>query len=224
MRALVVEDYVALRTAVANALKIMGWAVDSSDNGKEGLWYARSNAYDIVILDLMLPGLPGLDMLRSLRADGNEVPVLILTARTDVSERVAGLDAGADDYLAKPFAMSELMARVRSIVRRNGPTRAPAVSIGDLTIDTVHKRVTYLGTTVELSPREFALLEYLATRPGEVVSRTDIWEHVYDFHADCQSNVVDVYIGYLRKKLETGDKPRLIHTKRGYGYLLAQQS
>jgi len=209
---------------VTNALKIMGWAVDSSDNGKEGLWYARSNAYDVVILDLMLPGMLGLDVLRSLRADGNEVPVLILTARTDVKERVAGLDAGADDYLAKPFAMTELMARVRSIVRRNGPTRSPVIAIGDLCIDSVRKGVSYQNMTIELSPREFALLEYLATRAGEVVSRTDIWEHVYDFHADCQSNVVDVYIGYLRKKLEAGNKPRLIHTKRGYGYLLAQQA
>lgn len=224
MRALIVEDYVSLRTAIANALKISGWAVDSSDNGKEGLWYASSNSYDVVILDLMLPGLPGLDLLRRLRSAGNEVPVLILTARSDVQERVAGLDAGADDYLAKPFAMTELMARVRSIVRRNGPTRAPAVSVGDLTIDTVHKQVSYEGTAIDLSPREFALLEYLATRPGEVVSRTDIWEHVYDFHADCQSNVVDVYVGYLRKKLEAGDRPRLIHTKRGYGYLLAKQA
>ena len=209
---------------MTNALKIMGWAVDSSDNGKEGLWYARSNAYDVVILDLMLPGMLGLDVLRSLRADGNEVPVLILTARTDVKERVAGLDAGADDYLAKPFAMTELMARVRSIVRRNGPTRSPVIAIGDLCIDSVRKGVSYQNMTIELSPREFALLEYLATRAGEVVSRTDIWEHVYDFHADCQSNVVDVYIGYLRKKLEAGNKPRLIHTKRGYGYLLAQQA
>lgn len=221
MRGLVVEDYAPLRTAVVNALKTQGWAVDSSDNGREGLWYAQGAVYDVIVLDLMLPDKSGLELLRTLRAGGGESPVLILTARSEINDRVAGLDAGADDYLIKPFAMAELLARVRSIVRRCGPTRAPQAVIGDLVVDTVRRRVTRDGSDIELSPREYALLEYLSTRPGEVVSRTDIWEHVYDFHADCQSNVVDVYVGYLRQKLEAGGRSRLIHTRRGHGYLLA---
>lgn len=221
MRGLVVEDYTPLRSAVVSALKTEGWAVDSSNNGREGLWYAQSAAYDTIILDLMLPDKTGMDVLRELRAGGGESPVLILTARSEVDDRVAGLDAGADDYLIKPFAMTELLARVRSLVRRRGSTRSPHMVIGDLVIDTVRRMVTRDGSNIDLSPREYALLEYLANRPGEIVSRSDIWEHVYDFHADCQSNVVDVYVGYLRKKLEADDRPRLIHTKRGHGYMLA---
>lgn len=221
MRGLVIEDYPPLRTAVVNALKTEGWAVDCSDNGREGLWYAQGTAYDTIILDLMLPDKAGLDVLRELRATGCESPVLILTARSEIDDRVAGLDAGADDYLVKPFAMAELLARVRSITRRHGPTRSPHVNVADIVIDTARRTVTRAGQDIDLTPREYALLEYLATRPGQVVSRTDIWEHVYDFHADCQSNVVDVYVGYLRKKLEAGDKPRLIHTRRGHGYFLA---
>ncbi len=223
MRALVIEDYNPLLTSVTAALVEEGWAVDSADDGTEGLWFAQGTDYDAIILDLMLPGISGLELLQRLRKGGSDSPVLILTARTEVSDRIAGLDSGADDYLTKPFVMAELLARVRALARRRGSTRNPVLVIGDMELDTATRTVRRAGRDVELSPREYMLLRFLADRPEEVVSRDDIWEHVYDFNSDCQSNVVDVYIGYLRKKLEAEGESRIIHTRRGHGYYIADQ-
>jgi DNA-binding response OmpR family regulator len=219
MRVLVVEDYAPVRTAVREGLAENGFAVDVASDGEEGLWLARSNPYDVIVLDLMLPKLDGMGVLRKLRAEGSQVAVLVLTARDQLDDRVKGLDLGADDYLVKPFAFAELLARVRALVRRRYEMRDPTIRVGEVEIDTARREVKRGGEAVALSAREYALLEYLAMRLGQVVTRTDIWEHVYDFHSEAHSNVVDVYIGYLRKKLERDGAPKLIHTRRGQGYL-----
>lgn len=223
MRILLVEDYAPLRRSTAQGLEEAGFAVDAAADGEEGLWYAQSNDYDVIILDLMLPGIDGLTILKRLREAGSTVHVLILTARDTLEDRVKGLNVGADDYLVKPFAFAELLARVRALVRRRYETKNPAIRIGDLEIDTAARMVRRAGETIELTAREYALLEFLAMRAGELVSRTDIWEHVYDFHSSAQSNVVDVYIGYLRHKIEREGRPRLIHTRRGQGYVLEEE-
>lgn len=220
MRILLVEDYEPLRNAVAQGLREAGFAVDVTGDGEEGLWYGLSNDYDAIVLDIMLPGVDGLTILRRLRQKKQTVPILLLTARDRVEDRVCGLDGGADDYLVNPFAFDELLARIRALVRRGYGRKNPIISIGDLKIDTAKRTVSRRGISLSLTAREYALLEYLALRAGEVVSRTDIWEHVYDFHSMAESNVVDVYIGYLRKKIERPEWPRLIHTHRGQGYML----
>jgi DNA-binding response OmpR family regulator len=222
MRVLVIEDYAPLRKAVVQGLEEAGFAVDAASDGEEGLWYARSNPYDVIVLDLMLPGQDGLSILASLRRAGNPVHVLILTARDTLDDRVRGLNVGADDYLIKPFAFEELLARVRALVRRRYETKCPVIRIADLEIDTVTHTVRRGGVGIELTAREYALLEFLAQRAGQPVSRTDIWEHVYEFDSSAQSNVVDVYIGYLRRKIERPHLPRLIHTRRGQGYILGE--
>jgi DNA-binding response OmpR family regulator len=220
MRVLVVEDYAPVRASVCEALEEQGFAVDSAADGEDGLWYAEQNPYDAIVLDLMLPKLDGIAILTRLRAAGKAVPILILTARDDVGDRVAGLDTGADDYLVKPFALAELIARVKALVRRGYDCATPLIKVADLEIDTVRRAVSRAGSAIALSAREYALLEYLAARAGALVTRTEIWEHVYDFRSEIQSNVVDVYIGYLRKKLEHDGQARLIHTRRGQGYVL----
>ena len=220
MRVLVVEDNLPIQKAVAKGLREAGFAVDVSGDGEEGLWYATSNDYDVVVLDLMLPRVDGLTILRRLRADGRSTHVLILTARDTVQDRVLGLDLGADDYLVKPFAFEELLARVRALARRAYSAKNPQLTVDDLRLETSARRVWRGDDEVVLTSREYALLEYLAMRAGEAVSRTDIWEHVYEFNSEADSNVVDVYIGYLRKKVERPDGPALIHTIRGVGYSL----
>ena len=220
MRLLLVEDYPPLRKSVAKGLREAGFAVDVTDQGDEGLWYAMNNDYDVILLDLMLPGMDGMGILQALRQAGRETHVLILTSKDTVSDRVAGLDAGADDYLVKPFAFEELLARVHALVRRGYGRKDPVLCCGSLRIDTAAQRVFNGDAELQLTPREYALLEYLAMRAGEMVSRTDIWEHVYDFHSTAESNVVDVYIGYLRKKIERPGLPQLIRTRRGQGYSL----
>jgi two-component system OmpR family response regulator len=218
MRVLVVEDYAPIQKAVAKGLREAGFAVDATGDGEEGLWYATSNDYDVVVLDLMLPGMDGLSILRRLRAEGRPTHVLILTAKDTVQDRVIGLDLGADDYLVKPFAFDELLARVRALARRAYSAKNPSIAVGDLRIETSARRVWRGDDEISLTPREYALLEYLALRAGEPVSRTDIWEHIYEFTSEADSNVVDVYIGYLRKKIERPGRPPLIHTIRGRGY------
>jgi DNA-binding response OmpR family regulator len=220
MRVLVVEDYPPIRKAVAKALREAGFAVDETGNGEEGLWYATNNEYDVVILDVMLPGIDGLTILKRLRAEGHAAHVLMLTAKDAVPDRVKALDLGADDYLVKPFALDELLARVRALARRAYCVKNPCLEIADLRVETTTQRVWRASEEVQLTAREYALLEYLALRQGEVVSRTEIWEHVYEFKSDADSNVVDVYVGYLRKKIERPPKPILIHTVRGRGYSL----
>jgi two-component system OmpR family response regulator len=222
VRVLVVEDYAPIQKAVAKGLREAGFAVDATGDGEEGLWYATNNDYDVVVLDLMLPGTDGLSILKRLRSEGRATHVLILTAKDTVQDRVKGLDLGADDYLVKPFAFEELLARVRALARRAYSAKSPTLNVGDLRIETAARRVWRGEEEIPLTAREYALLEYLALRAGEAVTRTDIWEHVYEFTSDADSNVVDVYIGYLRKKIERPGRPALIHTVRGVGYSLRE--
>jgi DNA-binding response OmpR family regulator len=200
-------------------LRSSGFAVDASGNGVEGLRMARSVEYDVVILDLGLPGLDGLEVLKQLRGGGNGTHVLILTARDGIEDRVLGLRSGADDYLVKPFAFEELVARVDALVRRRHGVKTPSLKFGSLEIDTAAKMVRVDGQGVELPPREYALLEFLALRKGEVVSRTEIEEHIYDERVDPLSNVVDAAIYALRKKIDPRGLPSFIQTRRGQGYV-----
>ncbi len=220
MRILVVEDYAPLRVAVAEALREDGHSVDASPHGAEGLHLARVHDYDVLVLDLMLPGIDGLEILRRVRAEERPCRVLLVTARDAVPDRVAGLDGGADDYLTKPFAMDELLARVRALMRRRYDQSQPVVTLGHLQVDTARHAVTVDGEAVTFTAREYALLEYLLLRAGQVVTRTEIWEHLYDGQSEATSNVVDVYVGYLRKKIERDGRPRLLTTRRGEGYVL----
>lgn len=220
MRVLVIEDYPPTRKAVVKALREEGHSVDEADNGADGLWRATRGAYDVIVLDLMLPQVDGLQILTRLRAAGSKAHVIVLTARDQVEDRVRGLDSGADDYLAKPFATEELLARVRALLRREYRQKDPVLRVGHVAINTANHEVTVDGEPVEFTAREYALLEYLAMRTGQVVTRTDIWEHLYDDRSNATSNVVDVYIRYLRKKIEREGRPKLIHTRRGEGYLL----
>lgn len=222
MRILVVEDYAPLRVAIVKGLKDAGFSVDACASGKDGKWQAQSGEYDVIVLDLMLPEVDGLSILKELRQSGDEVHVLILTAKDTPMDRIDGLNLGADDYLTKPFVFAELVARVRALLRRKYGEKNPILAIGDLRIDTRSKQVFRGEAEIDLTAKEFALLEFLAFRAREVVSRTDIWNHVYDFHSDSQSNVVDVYISYLRKKIDRPGMQKLIHTRRGQGYLLGE--
>jgi DNA-binding response OmpR family regulator len=224
MRLLLIEDYPPLQKSLANGLREAGFALDTTRDGQEGLWYATSNEYDVIILDLMLPGLNGLDILKKIRAKGLQTHVLILTAKDTVEDRVAGLNFGADDYLIKPFAFEELLARVRALLRRNYREKNPIIRIEDLRIDHASQRLWRGDEEIQLTAREYALLEYFAMRAGETISRSDIWEHVYEFNSSASSNVVDVYIGYLRKKIERPNKQTLIHTVRGRGCRLGAPS
>jgi len=212
-----------LQQSLTKGLREAGFAVDTTRDGVEGLWYATGAEYDVIILDLMLPNMPGLEILKKIRSHGNKAHVLILTAKDTVEDRVEGLDLGADDYLVKPFAFEELLARIRALLRRGYRRKNPKIKIKDLQIDLTAQKVRRGKHEISLTPREYALLEYLAVRSGETVSRTDIWEHLYEFKSSASSNVVDVYIGYLRKKIEQPGKPTLIHTIRGRGYLLGAQ-
>jgi DNA-binding response OmpR family regulator len=224
MRVLVIEDQERLRNWLKKGLKEADFVVDATGDGKEGLWYAEGNAYDVIILDLMLPGLDGLSILRRLREAGREDQVLILTAKDTVPDRVKGLDLGADDYLVKPFAFEELLARIRALVRRAYGQHSPLVEVSGLRIDTAKRQVWRGDQEIELRAMEYKLLEYLARRVGETVSRTQIWEHLYDFDSEATSNVVEVYIGSLRRKLDVPGEKSLIQTRRGLGYVLGAGS
>lgn len=220
MRLLVVEDYAPLRKSISRGLKDAGFAVDSTGDGEEGLWYAQSYEYDALILDVMLPTVDGLTLLRRLREKGQDTHVLILTAKGELEDRLRGLNLGADDYMVKPFAFEELLARVRALVRRAYKAKNPLLRVADLTVDT-RARTAHRGRrALDLTAREYALLEFMALRAGEVVTRSDIWEHLYEQDTSPDSNVVEVYIGYLRRKLERDGASRLIHTRRGQGYVL----
>jgi DNA-binding response OmpR family regulator len=220
MRILVVEDSEKLRRAIQFALRKAGYAVDATGDGAEGLWFAESNDYDALVLDLMLPGLDGLTVLRRLRDGGRDTPVLILTVKSEVTDRVAGLRAGADDYLSKPFAFDELLARVEALVRRRYGQKCPLLRIGGLAVDTGARKVSHGGRDVPLTAREYRLLELLARRAGEVVSRSEIEAHIYADDIEVFSNAVESAISTLRRKLESSGGATLIHTRRGLGYVL----
>ncbi len=219
MRVLYVEDSPRLLRSVAAALERTGYAVDTASDGEEGLWMAGSAAYDAVILDIMLPKLDGLTLLRRMRAAGNDAHVLLLTARDTVAERVEGLRTGADDYLVKPFALEELLARVESLCRRTYGAKQNLIHVGDLAVDTGQRTVTRAGRPVDLTAREYNLVEYLARRRGQVVTRADIEEHIYNGESPT-SNAVDSAICILRRKLAIDNPAPLIHTRRGLGYVL----
>lgn len=221
MKVLIVEDYAPVREALVKGLSEAAFAVDAAADGENGLWHISHSTYDVIILDVMLPKIDGLTILKQLRATESPSRVLLLTAKDALADRVAGLNLGADDYLVKPFAFDELLARVHALVRRRNEQPSPIITIGNLTIETSKHLVRRGGEKVPLTKREYSLLHYLAVRRGAWVSRNEIWENLYQFDSNAHSNVVDVYIGYLRKKLERPGWPPLIHTRRGFGYCLS---
>lgn len=223
MRILVVEDESTIAQFVLQGLREAGFAVDLASDGREGLNFAQSAEYDMLILDVMLPGMNGLALVKELRKQGQTVPVLLLTARDAVEDRVAGLDAGADDYLTKPFAFPELLARVRALLRRPPLQNESVLKLADLEIDTLKHEVRRSGHLIDLSQREYMLLNYLMRHPSQVLTRTQIAEHIWNFDFVSDSNVVDVYIGYLRRKIDKGFSPALIHTVRGVGYRVSAE-
>jgi two-component system, OmpR family, response regulator len=221
MRVLVVEDDKKIASFVVNGLKQSGFAVDHSANGESGLEMAQSVPYDAAVIDIMLPKLDGLTLVQTLRREGQHLPVLILSAKTTVDDRVRGLQAGGDDYLVKPFAFSELLARVQALIRRATHTAEPTkLSVADLSLDLVTREVTRGGSRIELQPREFSLLEFLMRHAGRVVTKTMILEHVWDYSFDPQTNVVDVLVHRARSKVDKDFPTKLIHTIRGVGYVL----
>jgi DNA-binding response OmpR family regulator len=220
VRVLLVEDHKQLVKALRQGLEEEGYAVDVALDGEEGDYKAKTVEYDLVILDVMLPKIDGLTLLQRWRKAGVTTHVLMLTARDQLEDKVKGLDTGADDYLTKPFELEELLARVRALVRRGHEVKDPIIRILDLEIDTASRTVKRSGQVIHLTPREYGLLEFLAFHRGRVVTRTMIWEHLYDEHDESTSNVVDVYIRYLRNKIDKGFEPPLILTRWGEGYML----
>lgn len=224
MRVLIVEDEAKTARAVARVLREEGHAVDEAADGEDGLHLAASNAYDVIVLDVRLPKKDGLEVCRRLRADGGTTPVLMLTANTLTPQKVEGLDAGADDYLTKPFEIDELLARLRALVRRGAGPRPAVLRVADLVVDPAARTAKRGGRAIDLTSKEFAILEMLARRPGKVSSRTEILEGCWDMNFESDSNVIDVHIASLRKKLESGGRPRLLQTARGAGYALRKDA
>ena len=221
MRVLIIEDERRLAENIARSLReSAGYAVDVAFDGEEGLFMAESNPYDLVILDLMLPKLDGLSVLQRMRGDGSGVPVLVLTARDEKESIVSLLNAGADDYVAKPFDLGELLARAKALIRRGKGQSAPVLKVGDIEISTADLTVRRKGKLVSLTAMEYRVLEYLAHRPGAVVPKTELLEHLYDFNWERFSNVIEVYISGLRRKLDDSGSAKLIRTLRGQGYML----
>ena len=223
MRVLVVEDEVKMAGLLKRGLEEEGYAVDSAADGSEAVWMGTENPYDAVVLDVMLPDFDGFEVCKRLRAAGKWSPVLMLTARDAVGDRVAGLDAGADDYLTKPFSFAELLARLRALIRRGAQERPPVLKSGDLLLDPSTKKVTRDKTNIDLTAKEFALLEFFMRHPGEVLSRTRLIEHVWDFAYEGDSNVVDVYVRDLREKVDRPFGRDSIQTVRGSGYRLKEE-
>ncbi|MEA2506606.1 MAG: two-component system, OmpR family, response regulator [Actinomycetota bacterium] len=217
-----IEDEPRVASAIGRGLRNHGYAVDISGDGVDGLWKATEYEYDAIILDLMIPGVEGIELCTTLRSRGRWAPVLMLTARGSVQDRIRGLDAGADDYLVKPFAFGELLARLRSLTRGRAGERPAVLEVADVVLDPARHLVQRDGRDIPLSPREFALLEFLMRRAGAVVTRTEILDHVWDYGYDGISNVVNVYVGHLRKKLEGPFGGPLIRTVPGVGYVLDQ--
>jgi len=220
MRILLVDDDVKFTTLLRSGLEEQGYAVDVAHDGDEGYLFASTEPYDLIVLDVMLPGLDGFQVCQRLRGERRNMPILMLTAREAVDDRVVGLDCGADDYLVKPFAFRELLARTRALLRRDGSSRDPVLRVVGLELDTVSRHVRRDGQLIELTSKEYAILEYFLRSPNRVLTRAQIAEHVWDYDFVAMSNVVDVYVGNLRRKLNDDREPRLLHTIRGTGYQL----
>lgn len=223
MRVLVVEDEKKTASFIRKALQVEGHAVDVMHDGTEALAAVAATPFDVVVLDIMLPGRDGLSVVRQMREKGNAIPVLLLTARGEVSEKVEGLNAGADDYLPKPFALEELVARVRALGRRGSETKTVNLRVGDLTLNTVTRTAHRGGKTIELATREYLLLEYLMRSAGRICGRMAIVEKVWDYDFDPGTNLVDVYVKRLREKIDAEFEPKLLHTVRGVGYVMKEQ-
>jgi two-component system copper resistance phosphate regulon response regulator CusR len=221
MRILLVEDQPDAADILVKGLREQGYAVDLAIDGEEADFKASIAPYDLIILDVMLPRKSGFELCRDLRASGSEVPILMLTARDAVEERIRGLDLGADDYMVKPFEYPELLARVRGLLRRRTARRKEVLTVGDLRIDVGTRKVERGGKTIDLTAKEFALLEYLARHAGKVVTRSDISRQVWDESYDAFSNLIEIYLGRLRRKIDSGHTVTLLHTRRGEGYVLA---
>jgi heavy metal response regulator len=220
MRILVVEDETKVAGFIKKGLEEEGYAIDLAFDGREGLLMARDGVHDLIILDINLPKMDGLEVLREFRTNKGKTPVLLLTVRAAIEDKVLGLDTGADDYLTKPFSFQELLARIRALLRRRVEAAPPLLQVADLSLDPARRLVSRGAERIDLSTKEFALLDYFMRNPGRVLTRTMIAEHVWDYDFDPMSNIIDVYVNYLRKKIDTGREPKLIHTKRGAGYVL----
>ena len=223
MRILVIEDEKKVANFIKKGLEEEHYAVDTAYNGETGLYMTEVNEYDLVVLDLMIPKIDGLEVLKRIREDKNSVPILVLTAKDTVEDIVRGLDSGCDDYLTKPFEFKEFLARIRALLRREKVEKEPSLKIADLTLSLVTHKVVRKGKEIELTSKEYALLEYFMRNPDKVLTRTLISEHVWDYHFDSVTNVIDVYVNYLRKKIDRGFEPKLIHTIRGVGYILSAE-
>jgi heavy metal response regulator len=223
MRILVVEDEKKVASFIKKGLEEEHYAVDIAYDGEEGLVLTQINEYDLILLDIMLPKLDGMEVLRRIRGNGSSVPVLILTAKDSVEDIVTGLDTGSDDYLTKPFSFAELVARVRALLRRKAKEKTDILTVSDLSLSTSTRRVKRGEREIELTPKEYSLLEYLMRNPNRILTRTLITEHVWDYHFDPETNVIDVYVNYLRKKIDHGFEKKLIHTIRGSGYMMKDE-
>jgi len=226
MRLLLIEDDPQVSTYLIKGLKEAGYSVDHADNGRDALFLATSESYDAMVMDRMLPGMDGLAIIRSVRGTGSKTPILVLSALGEVDDRVEGLRAGGDDYLVKPFAFSELLARLEALLRRaaNAASTETTLRVADLEMDLLARTVRRAGQSIELQPREFRILEYLMRHAGQAVTRTMLLEHVWDYHFDPQTNVIDVHISRLRGKVDKGFAKPLLHTVRGAGYMIHDPS
>jgi len=223
MRILVIEDEKKVATFIKKGLVEEHYAVDTAFEGEEGLYLSEINEYDLIVLDLMIPKIDGFGVLKKIRERKNNVPILVLTAKDSIDDTVRGLDAGCDDYLTKPFAFAELLARIRALLRRDNKEKESVLRIADLSLSIVTHKVMRQGKEIELTSKEYALLEYFMRNPEKVLTRTMISEHVWDYHFDSNTNVIDVYVNYLRKKIDKDFDPKLIHTIRGIGYMMKKE-
>jgi heavy metal response regulator len=223
MRILVVEDEKKVASFIKRGLEEESFSVDMAYDGEEGLSMAESNPYDLILMDLMLPKMDGLAVIKELRSKGNKAPVLCLTAKDTVEDIVSGLDSGSDDYLTKPFAFAELVARVRALLRRGVQDRGAEIRFADLRLDPVAHKVWRSNKEIELTAKEYALLEYFMRNPNQILTRTMIAEHVWDYTFDSFTNIIDVYVNYLRKKVDRDHEKKLIHTVRGIGYVMKEE-